>query len=96
MSRVAVNIKTDDWNKIISDLREKGWKRTSKYYGFDAGIDHDFLILKRASKKITFGWSNWFEGEINCTDELFDFLKSEFNLTFEYGEPEALKLYLKS
>lgn len=91
LKQTAINIKTTIWKEIISGLRERGWVVTAKYYGFDAGIDDDFLILRKGVKKILFGWTNWFEGEIKCTDTIFEYLESEFNLKFEYGEPTSLK-----
>lgn len=91
MTKTAINIKTSKWNEIISELRKKGWIVTSKYYRFDAGIDDDFLILRKGFKRILFGWTNWFEGEIKCDNRTFEFLESEFNLEFEYGRPTSLK-----
>lgn len=91
LKKVAVHIKTDVWNEIISALKKRGWLVTSKYYGFDAGVDHDFLVLRKGMKKITFGWSNWFEGEIKCSDALFTHMESELKISFEYGEPKSLK-----
>ncbi|MCX2743324.1 hypothetical protein OO013_05575 [Mangrovivirga sp. M17] len=91
MKRTAINIKTDIWNDIISGLKTRGWKVIAKYNGFDAGIDDDYLVLRKGTNKITFGWTNWFEGEIQCNDELFEYLETEFNLNFEYGKPTSLK-----
>lgn len=91
MRKTAINIKTEKWNEIISGLRKRGWIVMAKYYGFDAGIDDDFLILRKGLKKILFGWSNWLEGEIKCNDRIFEYLESEFNMEFEYGKPTNLK-----
>lgn len=89
--KVAINIKTEDWNKIISALLVDGWKMKSKYSGFDAGIDFDFLIMRKGVQQIMFGWDNWFEGEIKCSDKLFDELSKKYQIDFEYGEPNSLK-----
>lgn len=89
--KVAINIKTEDWNRIITGLVNDDWKMKSKYDGFDAGIDFDFLILTKGFKKITFGWDNWLEGEIKCSDKLFDELTKKFAIEFTYGEPNSLK-----
>ena len=72
-------------------MRKRGWVVTAKYYGFDAGIDDDFLILRKGLKKILFGWSNWLDGEIKCTDQIFKYLESEFDCDFEFGKPVNLK-----
>ncbi|WP_179338841.1 hypothetical protein [Winogradskyella ludwigii] len=94
MKKAAINIKTETWNEIISKLKSRGWIVTAKYYGFDAGIDDDFLILRKGLKKITFGWTNWFEGEIKCSNELFEYLKTEFNIEFEFGKPTCLDSFV--
>ncbi|ARV10008.1 hypothetical protein BTO05_10310 [Winogradskyella sp. PC-19] len=91
MKKTAINIETEKWKSIISGLRNKGWKLTAKYNGFNAGIDDDFLILRKGFKKIMFGWSNWLEGEIKCSDKLFRYLETEFETEFEYGKPSNLK-----
>ena len=89
--KVAINIKTEDWNRIIAGLVKENWKLKSKYNGYDAGIDFDFLILTKGFKKITFGWDNWLEGEIKCSDSLFDELSKQFSIEFTYGKPNSLK-----
>jgi hypothetical protein len=89
--KVAINIKTEDWNRIIFGLKNQGWKLKSKYNGFDSGIDFDFLILKKEHNQITFGWDNWFEGEIKCSNEMFNVLSQKFHVIFEYGKPNNLK-----
>lgn len=94
MERVAINIETKVWEKIISSLRSKGWWVTAKYYGFDAGIDDDFLILRKGFKKIVFGWTNWLEGEIKCNDEIFDYLQKENDIKFQFGKATILKTSL--
>ena len=89
--KVAINIKTDDWNRIINGLVMDGWRITSKYKGYDEGIDFDFLILRNGFDKIFFGWDNWLEGEIKCSDRLFAHLTNQFNIEFTFGKPNSLK-----
>ena len=91
MKKVAINIKTESLYPIISSLRKDGWIVTAKYYGFDAGIDDDYWCLRKGFKKIEFGWSNWTEGEIKTTNEVFKQLEMRFKIKFEYGEPSNLK-----
>ena len=90
--KVAINIKTDDWNKIINGLVKDGWRITSKYEGYDRGIDFDFLILRNGSDKVFFGWENWLEGEIKCSDRIFTHLAKRFDMDFTFGKPNSLKL----
>jgi hypothetical protein len=89
--RTAIKVETEKWNEIISELRKKGWIVTSKYWGFDAGVDEDFLILRKGFKKIIFGWTNWLDGEIKCNDKLFKYLETEFKIKFQFGKPTSLK-----
>ncbi|MFD1015157.1 hypothetical protein [Winogradskyella rapida] len=91
MNKTAINIKTEMWTHLISELQNRGWCVTAKYYGFDAGIDDDFLILRKGMKKIVMGWTNWLEGEIKYSAETFTYLESEFDLKFAYGPPVSLK-----
>lgn len=88
--KVAINIKTEDWNRIIAILTDDNWKVRAKYRGIDEGIDYDYLLLYKKPNAITFGWTNYFEGEIKCTDQLFDYLVKKFGMPFSYGEPTAL------
>lgn len=88
--KVAINIKTEDWNQIIAILKREGWKVRSKYRGIDEGIDYDYLVLQKKTDQITFGWTNYFEGEVQCSDNLFDFLEKKFELQFSYGTPTSL------
>lgn len=62
-----------------------------KYDGFDAGIDYDFLVLKKGGNRIEFGWDNWVEGEIKCKNELMEMLQDKFKMQFKFGEPINLK-----
>jgi hypothetical protein len=89
--KIATNIQTSLWSNMIKTLVTEGWIMTNKYQNFDEGIDFDFLILNKDNNHIMFGWDNYTEGEIKCTNELMDMLSAKFNLTFQYGEPQNLK-----
>ena len=64
---------------------------TYKYDNFDAGIDFDFVILKRDGEEILFGWDNWFEGEIQCSEQRMIEIEKIANQKFKKGNPENLK-----
>ena len=89
--KIATEIKTEEWNRVIKGLIDEGWEIKMKYDEFDAGIDFDFLILKKDKNKIEFGWDNWVEGEIKCSDELMDMIQEKFTIKFNFGEPINLK-----
>jgi len=91
LKKIATDIKTDDWNRIIQGLIEEKWKVVKKYDAFDAGIDFDFIELAKNGEKIQFGWSNWEEGEIKCSVELIETLQKKFSISFKFGKPMNLK-----
>ncbi|MGE9310378.1 hypothetical protein ACLOAU_01935 [Niabella sp. CJ426] len=45
--KIATDIKTEDWEKIIRTLVKEGWKVRSKYRGIDEGVDYDHLVLQK-------------------------------------------------
>lgn len=90
-SLVIKNVKTDLWNRIVDAYRTDGWKTEYEYDGFDKGIDHDFIRLSKNGEVLLFGWDNWFEGEIQCSDERRIEMEARFNTSFKLGEPLHLK-----
>ena len=86
----AINIKTERWNKIIAFHLSAEWKVIYKYDLFDAGVDFDLIILRRDNETILFGWDNWVEGEIKCSDKHMEALEAQFGM-FEKGPPFNLK-----
>lgn len=89
--KIATGIPTEDWNRILSGLRADGWRIVSRYDEFDAGIDFDFVILKKDREKIILGWDNWVEGEIKCSEARMAALCAKFGIRFSFGEPVNLK-----
>lgn len=83
-------IETGLWNRILSDRLSNGWVIAHEYDGFDKGIDSDFVYLKCSDEEMFFGWTNWFEGEIKCTESQCHLLEQSFNVTFSLHEPEQL------
>lgn len=87
----ATGIETKLWNEIIKKLVTDQWIVAYKYANFDAGIDFDFLILQKEGEEILFGWDNWFEGEIQCSNQRMMEIEEMTNQKFKKGEPENLK-----
>lgn len=90
MMVVVTRIETNLWNTILKDRISQGWQIMYEYDGFDKGIDSDFIYLKRQDDEMFFGWTNWFEGEIKCSEEDRSLLERRFNVTFSVHEPEQL------
>lgn len=64
---LAKYIETSLWNQIIEKLLAGGWEMTYQYDGIDAGIDYNCYTLEKAGERLTFEWTNWDEGEIQCS-----------------------------
>lgn len=88
---IATSIETNLWNFIIESLLKDGWSITYKYDNFDAGIDADFLMLEKETEEILFGWDNWFEGEIKCSEDRMKEIEKLINIEFVKGESINLK-----
>lgn len=87
---VLPRIETSLWNNIRKECIAAGWQIALEYDAWDKGMDHDFVHLKRDNEEMYFGWSNWFEGEIKCTEEQRAEMERQFNVGFSTLEPEAL------
>lgn len=83
----AVDIKTELWKRIITDLLQEGWGMASEYQGFDKGIDYNAYCLEQNNVQIEFEWDNWSEGEIKCTPEISEILKNKYSLVFTDEHP---------
>lgn len=87
MKKIAIDIKTNDWNRIITELRNSGWKTEFKYEGFDAGIDYDAVTLRdNENQIIEFTWDNWLEGDITCEESILKELENKFDIKFQIKE----------
>ncbi len=90
--KIATGIKTELWNNILESLKKDKWKVTREYNLFDKGMDFDFYELHKNDEEILFGWDNWFEGEMKCSEERMLSLENKFNTQFKYQKPENLSL----
>ena len=96
----AINISTDTWNQILQLLIADHWNVAYKYNEFDAGIDFDLVLLEKDGEQILFGWDNWVEGEIKCSDTRLKAISRLANVSLSVGDPVNLKpsvisIYLK-
>ena len=90
--KIATSIDTELFFSIIRYLVKIGWRVSVEYSPslFDKGIDFDFYQLEMNGETILFAWTNWFEGEIKAPSTVIDYLEKEFNIQFNFGEPEFL------
>jgi hypothetical protein len=87
----AIDIQTEKWNGVLEYFILQRWKVAYKYDAFDAGIDFDLIVLTKNNEFILFGWNNWFEGEIQCSELRMKEIEQFVGHEFTKGEPENLK-----
>jgi hypothetical protein len=87
----VVSIETGLWKSIIRLLMKDGWNVAYRYDNIDAGIDFDFVILEKAKEEILFGWDNWTEGEIKCSEDRLNQIEKLIGMPLTKGEPVNLK-----
>ena len=73
-------IETDQFNCVVKDLLDSGWKKTYEYEGFDAWIDYGAITLRNDSGKLYFEWDNWHEGSIYGAPELLVPISEKYKL----------------
>lgn len=88
--KIATGIDTLLWKKVVVELYQEGWKVIEKYENFDAGVDFDFILLRRSGMSAYFGWDYIHEGEIKAKTETLNYLSSKFKINFQYEEPKSL------
>jgi hypothetical protein len=59
-----IDISDERFKPLFEQLIEQGWKVSSKYDGFDAGIEYDYLRLRKGFKTMKCEWDNWSEWSI--------------------------------
>ena len=84
--KIAINIKTEEWNRIIKGLIREEWKVEMKYDEFDAGIDFDFLVLKKEKNKIEFSF--WLMNALNR-----QYVSNGYTYSYIYGSPITENFY---
>ncbi len=77
------SIATELGDKIIKDLRKRGWKKVKEYswFAFDKGIDFDSYTLRKDGKELYFEWTNWFEWEITGPEAVLETIAKEYQLS---------------
>jgi hypothetical protein len=81
---LIVDIPDKKVKEIFDRLVIDGWVLTSKYDGFDAGIDYDCLKLRKGLATVKCEWNNWTEWEILGRRDLVERIAIEFDLQVSY------------
>lgn len=84
-----VDIPTDDFNRLVSKLRDEGWRLRREYEGFDAWIDYGRLKLRKGTKTLIFEWDNWTEGMVQGPRQVVEQIGREINRGVSYEWPWA-------
>lgn len=86
--KIATNIETTVWKKIIETLITKNWKITDEYPElYDKSVDNDFYRLEKNGEVIEFGWTNWLDGEIKAKQIIIEDLKKDFDFELRFDKP---------
>lgn len=88
--KIATDIPTEIFYKIVEFLQQTHWKLSAEYDVFDKGIDFDLYQFVKNEDVILMVWTNWFEGEIKAPTEILNQIAEHFGLTLNYGNPEYL------
>ncbi len=74
-------IPTEQFNALIANLINSGWRKRSEYQGFDAWIDYGRIVLTRSGQRLLCEWDNWDEGSIESKREVLEPIAREYGLT---------------
>lgn len=75
------NIKTDDFKRIVKELRSEGWRKIEEYDNVDAWIDYGLLRLQKDGVILKFEWTNWEEGSAEGPDDALRALQARYGLS---------------
>lgn len=76
----VADIPTDTFNRIVTEFRADGWKKTEEYDNMDAWIDYGMLVLKKGGASLRFEWDNWMEGTVDGPDEIVQEIQGRYYL----------------
>jgi hypothetical protein len=79
------DISGERFKPIFEQLVAQGWALSSKYDGFDAGIDYDCVRLRRGFKSLKCEWDNWAEWSIEGSRKIVEQIASENGLSVTYA-----------
>ena len=63
------DIPTEDFNALIKEFIDDGWKARNAYNGYDSWIDYGKVKLSKKGIRLTCEWDNWTEGSFEGPKE---------------------------
>lgn len=82
MGRASIlDITEHDFERVMHHLKTEGWRLTSRYRGFDAGIDYDRLRFKKRGVRLLCEWDNWHEWSVEGPARTIQDIASAVGLT---------------
>jgi hypothetical protein len=79
------DIPSDKFRVVVAGLVREGWRATSKYSGFDAGIDYDSLRLRRGFSALKCEWDNWTEWSVEGPRRIVEAVARDNQLKVTYA-----------
>lgn len=79
------DIPSDKFEVVVSDLARQGWRSSSRYSGFDAGIDYDSFRLRKGLVALKCEWDNWTEWSVEGPRRIVEAVARDNHLTVTYA-----------
>ena len=79
------DIPGDKFKALVSDLERKGWRPSSRYAGFDAGIDYDSVRFTKGSTALKCEWDSWTEWSVEGPRRVIEAIARDNRLEVVYA-----------
>ena len=79
------DISGDKFKAVAAELARQGWRQSSRYAGFDAGIDYDSFRLRKGLVSLKCEWDNWTEWSVEGPRQVIETIARENQLKVTYA-----------
>lgn len=79
------DIPSERFKILVSGLESQGWRPSSRYSGFDAGIDYDGFRLRKGLSALKCEWDNWTEWSMEGRRSIIEAIARENQLEVTYA-----------
>jgi hypothetical protein len=79
------DISSERFQSLFEQLAKQGWRPSSRYEGFDAGIDYDRLHLRKGFRTMKCEWDNWSEWSIEGPRQVVEEIAHQSGLPVTYA-----------
>ncbi|MDH4260075.1 MAG: hypothetical protein OEW16_07195 [Gammaproteobacteria bacterium] len=79
------DISGERFKTLAAHLKSDGWQFSSKYEGFDAGIDYDCIRVRKGLATLKCEWDNWSEWSVEGPRRVIENIAEKNNMTVTYA-----------